>query len=253
MLNKEITNHTPTERTKEIDEKLRRAYKELFYRTKKLSEICNKSIPAERKIPPDTSHHKKSRLERIYDEILKQNSALAKERYDVNRKNFSHLRDRWVIFSATAIDAANRLTLNGHINSAWHCINMATYHIGRAEMILEIEFQINQKLREKQKRKSRADSNQITKNEKNRLVELFLQNAPDVGWKNLKLALHEIRPQLIADFKIKKPQASQQELEQASDDLQRKLRNWMRTDPVFKSQINRHIQNKSVPDFSHLD
>lgn len=255
MPNKETStpNPTPLENVKEINQDLFYALEELLLRIRNLLEFYDKPIPADINIPLNIPHHEKDRLERIYDAIVEENSALANERHDINRNNFLFLRDRWLIFSAKATNAASTFILSDYIDSAWRCINMATYHIAKAEMILEIELRIKGNLREKQQIKSKADSNQIIKNEKNRLVELFLQNAPEVGWKNLKLALHEIRPKLIAEFKIKKPQASQQELEQASDDLQRKLRNWMRTDPVFKSQIDRHIQNKPVPDFSQLD
>ena len=85
------------------------------------------------------------------------------------------------------------------------------------------------------------------------LVGLFFKNSPELGWKNLKLALYEIRPHLIKEMQAKKPKDNQQEVERASEELLQKLGKWMRTDLNFKSQIYRHIHNKIVPDLSKLD
>ena len=101
--------------------------------------------------------------------------------------------------------------------------------------------------------KSKEALSRETINKKKLLIDLFFKNAPESGWKNLKLALHEIRPHLIKEMQAKKPKDNQQEVERASEELLQKLGKWMRTDLNFKSQIYRHIHNKIVPDLSKLD
>ncbi len=120
-------------------------------------------------------------------------------------------------------------------------------------MVTEIDIRTKENFLKKQKLKSQETSSQKTINDKRFLVNLFFGHSPESGWKNLKLALHEIRPHLIKELKAKKPNSDQQEIDEALEGLLQKLANWRRTDSIFKSQIDRHIQNKVVPDLANLE
>ena len=184
--------------------------------------------------------------------ITNRHNCLTSERPAVNKYNLIYLRDTWLRFAIDARWAAEFFACNDLIHKAWSCLNIATYHLARVHMIIEIDARIKDNI-SKKKFKSKEVLSQQTINEKKLLVGLFFKNSPELGWKNLKLALHEIRPHLIKEMQDKKPKDNQQEVERASEELLQKLGKWMRTDLNFKSQIDRHIHNKIVPDLSKLD
>lgn len=192
-------------------------------------------------------------LQILSEYINEQHSELKNNRPWENRHNLIYQRDLFLIFAMDAKIAANIFAIHECIDSAWSCLNIGTFHYARAAMITEVDVRIQSSLLKKQTRKSQEASNQITKNAQKSFVELFKNNAPPSGWETLKVALHEIRPHLIKELKAKKPTSDQQVIDKALEDLLEKFVSWMRIDSIFKSQIDRHIQNRIVPDLTNLE
>lgn len=192
-------------------------------------------------------------LNTLSDYINEQHFELKNNRPWENRHNLIYQRDIFLIFAMDAKIAANIFAIHKCIDSAWSCLNIGTFHYARAAMITEVDIRIQSILLKKQSRKSQAESNQIRKNAKKSLVDLFRKNAPASGWETLKVALHKLKPHFIKELEEKNPNSDQQKTDKALEDLLKNLDNWMRTDEIFKDQIHRHIQNKTVPDLTKLE
>ena len=189
----------------------------------------------------------------LHEYVTTQQNRLERDHEGVNGQNLLSRRDAWFRLSIDAICAAKIFAKNDSIDKAWFCLNISAYQIARVQIITQIEIRIRENISMDEKIKSKEALSRETINKKKLLIDLFFKNAPESGWKNLKLALYEIRPHLIKEMQAKKPKDNQQEVERASEELLQKLGKWMRTDLNFKSQIYRHIHNKIVPDLSKLD
>lgn len=210
-------------------------------------------FPPEYNTPREILFKQNFDLKTLYEHIERQHFELKNNRPWDNRHNLIYQRDAWLMFAMDAKVAAHIFAIHELINSAWSCLNIGTYHFARATMITEVDIRIQLIISNKQTRKSKEASNQITKNAKESLVALFRNNAPASGWKTLKIALHEIRKNLIDEVKAKEPTNGEQEIKKLVENVLPKIVNWMRTDLIFKAQIDRHIQNKTVPDLTHLE
>lgn len=184
--------------------------------------------------------------------IAGQHNRLGRDHQGVNGDNLISRRDAWLSFVFDAMIVSIIFADHNLINKAWNCLNIASYHIARVEVITEIDMRIQLNISKAKKFKSKEAISRQTIKEKKLLIDLFFKNSPDLGWKSLKIAMHQIEPHLIKVLKTQNPNDTPQEVKKASEELLEKLGSWMRTDENFKTQIYRHIQNKIVPDLTKL-
>jgi len=169
-----------------------------------------------------------------------------------NAKNFLYHRDRWVQFSWNALGFASEFFRQGLYAKAWLSLNIATRYIAKAEVISRMQLCAITEIENKRKRSATRKTGEITKKAKKLLMEIFRNHAPTEGWSNIKTAIHQIKPHLLEEMKGKAPNKKSNNLESEFKEQIKSLSNWMRNDEYFRMSIERHLQNKAVPDLTNM-
>jgi len=189
----------------------------------------------------------------IFESLLHHEKEVRSIEFGSTGKNFLYHRDRWIQFSIDAIVISEYFFNKNIHNKAWLSLNLATRYIAKAEVISRIHMCTIVEIEEKQKKSASRKMGAITKKSKDLLAEIFKIHAPIQGWPTMKLAIHQITPHLLDEIKSRNPNATQEKIEAICDNNIKNITKWMRTDLAFKMKIERHLQDKAVPDLSDID